>query len=61
MTNVNAVTRNFLDATTRWPLEDSSVSHVYADNVIEHITLDAGRAMLAEASGACSPGGVIRR
>ena len=60
VTNVNAVTRNFLDATTRWPLEDGSVSHVYADNVIEHITLDAGRAMLAEAFRCLRPGGVIR-
>lgn len=60
VTNVNAVTRNFLDATARWPLEDGAVSHVYADNVIEHITLDAGRAMLAEAFRCLRPGGVIR-
>jgi predicted SAM-dependent methyltransferase len=60
VTNVNAVTRNFLDATERWPLEDGSVSHVYADNVIEHITLEAGRAMLAEAHRCLRTGGVIR-
>ena len=60
VTNVNAVTRNYLDATTRWPLEDGSVSHVYADNVIEHITLEAGRAMLAEAYRCLVPGGAIR-
>jgi len=41
ITNVNAVTRNYLDATRRWPLEDGSVSLVYADNVIEHIPLAA--------------------
>ncbi|MEO6884808.1 MAG: hypothetical protein ABI232_00785, partial [Jatrophihabitantaceae bacterium] len=44
ITNVNAVTKLYMDATTRWPLEDASVSCVYADNVVEHIPLDAGRA-----------------
>jgi hypothetical protein len=60
VTNVNAVTRNYLDATERWPLEDAAVSHVYADNVIEHIPLDAARRMLAEAYRCMTPGGVIR-
>ena len=60
ITNVNAVTRNYLDATTRWPLEDGSVSHVYADNVIEHISLAAARTMLAEAYRCLRAGGVIR-
>lgn len=60
VTNVNAVTRNYLDATVRWPLEDASVQYVYADNVIEHITLDMSRAMLAEAYRCMRPGGVIR-
>ena len=60
VTNVNAVTRNYLDATSRWPLEDGAVSHVYADNVIEHVPLAAGRAMLAEAYRCLQPGGVIR-
>jgi hypothetical protein len=60
VTNVNAVARNYLDATSRWPLEDGSVSHVYADNVIEHLPLAAGRAMLAEAYRCLQPGGVIR-
>lgn len=60
ITNVNAVTKNYLDATVRWPLEDASVSHIYSDNVIEHIPLDAGRAMFAEAYRCLQPGGVIR-
>jgi len=60
ITNVNAVTRNFLDATTRWPIEDESVSYVYSDNVIEHLPLAAGRAMLEQAYRAMQPGGVIR-
>ncbi len=60
VTNVNAVTRNYMDATIRWPLEDGAASIVYADNVIEHITLGAGRAMLLEAHRALRPGGTIR-
>jgi hypothetical protein len=60
VTNVNAVTRNYMDATIPWPIEDASVSHLYADNVIEHLPLDAGRAMLAEAFRCLQPGGVIR-
>jgi predicted SAM-dependent methyltransferase len=60
VTNVNAVARNYLDATSRWPIEDGSVSLVYADNVIEHIPLDAGRAMLAEAYRCLQTGGTIR-
>jgi len=60
VTNVNAVARNYLDATKRWPLEDGSVSHVYADNVIEHLPLPAGRALLVEAHRCLRAGGVIR-
>ncbi|RNL64200.1 hypothetical protein EFK50_06615 [Nocardioides marmoriginsengisoli] len=60
ITNVNATTRNYLDATSPWPVEDGSVSYVFTDNVIEHIPLEAGRAMLAQAYRAMQPGGVIR-
>lgn len=60
VTNVNAVTRHYLDATQRWPFEDGALEVVYADNVIEHITLEQGRAMLAEAYRCLQPGGVIR-
>lgn len=60
VTNVNAVTRNFLDATKRWPVEDASVSHVYADNVVEHLPLEATRSMLVEAHRCMRPGGIIR-
>ncbi|WP_375001007.1 methyltransferase domain-containing protein [Aeromicrobium sp. CTD01-1L150] len=60
VTNVNAVTRNYLDATSPWPLEAGAVSHVYSDNVIEHLTLEATRRMLREAHRCLVPGGVIR-
>jgi predicted SAM-dependent methyltransferase len=60
ITNVNAVTRNYLDATRPWPIEDGALSRVYADNVIEHIPLEGGRVLLAEAYRCLRPGGVIR-
>lgn len=60
VTNVNATARHYLDATLTWPFAPGEVSHVYADNVIEHVTLEAGRAMMAEAYRCIAPGGVIR-
>lgn len=60
VTNVNAVTRNYMDATSDWPLEDASVSHIFSDNVIEHITLDQARRLFAEAYRCLQPGGVVR-
>lgn len=60
VTNVNAVTRNYMDATQPWPLEDGACAVVYADNMVEHVPLDAGRAMFAEAFRCLRPGGVIR-
>lgn len=49
-----------LDATRPWPVRPGSVHFVYADNVIEHLTLEQGRALLREAHTALAPGGVIR-
>lgn len=60
VTDVGPRAALFLDATARWPLEDDSVSHVYADNVIEHISLDGARTMFREAARCLRPGGVIR-
>ncbi|MCZ4499736.1 MAG: hypothetical protein JWQ74_2289 [Marmoricola sp.] len=60
VTNVGPTVRNYLDATVRWPFADGEVSHVYSDNVIEHITLDMGRAMYREAYRCLQPGGVMR-
>lgn len=60
VTNVNAVTRHYLDATRTWPLEAASVSHVFSDNVVEHLPLEATRALLREAHRCLQPGGVIR-
>lgn len=60
VTNVNAITRLYLDATRQWPMETNSVECIFSDNVIEHIPLDAARKMLLEAHRCLRPGGVIR-
>lgn len=60
VTNVSAVTKNFLDATQPWPVEDAAISFVYSDNVVEHIPLEGTRTLIAEAYRCLQPGGVIR-
>ena len=52
--------RYHLDATRPWPFPPGSVSHVYADNMIEHVPIDGGRALLRHAVSALEPGGRIR-
>lgn len=60
VTNVGPFTKHYLDATATWPLEDASVSHIYSDNVIEHIPLIPARTLFAEAYRCLQPGGAIR-
>ncbi|MGN6721732.1 MAG: class I SAM-dependent methyltransferase [Marmoricola sp.] len=60
ITNVNPIADNWLDATVTWPFEDGAIEYLYADNMIEHVSLEAARAMLAEAYRCMKPGGVIR-
>ncbi len=50
----------YLDATKPWPVPDNSVDLVYADNVIEHITLDLGRRVFKYSFAALKPGGIFR-
>ncbi len=58
--NVNAITRYYMDGTEPWPFEDGALSHVYADNMIEHVPLAGARVFLAEAYRCLRPGGIIR-
>ena len=51
---------NYLDLTHPWPIADGSVEGIYADNVIEHLTLSANRFMFREAIRVLQPGGRIR-
>jgi predicted SAM-dependent methyltransferase len=52
--------RYHLDATGPWPFRPGSVSHVYGDNMIEHVPIDGARALFRHAMKAMQPGGRIR-
>jgi predicted SAM-dependent methyltransferase len=60
MVNVNAVTPHYMDGTKPWLFEDGSLSHVYADNMIEHVPLAGARVFFAEAYRCLQPEGIIR-
>lgn len=49
-----------MDATATWPFPDASASHVYSDNVIEHLRMAPVRALLRQAHRVLQPGGTIR-
>ena len=50
----------WLDATEPWPFPAGSVRYVYADNVIEHISLRENRELFRHARAVMGPGGTIR-
>ena len=50
----------FLDVTRPWPEPCHSVSHIYAEHVIEHFPLDVGRRVLRNCESGLVPGGRIR-
>jgi predicted SAM-dependent methyltransferase len=50
----------YLDATKRFPLPDKSVSYIYAEQLIEHLSYDEGRQMFAECRRVLVPGGKLR-
>jgi predicted SAM-dependent methyltransferase len=60
VTNVSWRTRNYLNATQPWPVEPETVDLIFADNMIEHLPLAAGRVALQHAHAALRPGGTIR-
>lgn len=60
VTNASWRARYYLDATHPWPVEPGTVDLVFADNMIEHVTLSAGRDVLHHAHAALRPGGTIR-
>ena len=55
-------TRNevYLDATKRFPFPDSSFHYVFSEHVIEHVSWEAGVAMLKECYRVLAPGGKVR-
>ena len=50
----------YLDATKRFPLEDGSLHYIFSEHVIEHLTFDEGKVMMAEAYRTLAPGGKMR-
>ncbi|HEY1358856.1 MAG TPA: hypothetical protein VGF21_11175 [Thermoleophilaceae bacterium] len=59
-TDVRRLAQHHLDATRPWPFAPGSVSHVYGDNMIEHVPIDGARALFSHAMTAMAPGGRIR-
>lgn len=59
-TDISGVAEYLLDAAKPWPMAVGSVSHVFADNVLEHLTIDKGRYLLRAANRVMRPGGIIR-
>ncbi len=50
----------YLDLMKPWPVPGGSVDLVYADNVIEHFTLEDGRLVFRHVHDALKPGGIFR-
>jgi predicted SAM-dependent methyltransferase len=59
-TDVSWRARYVLDAAGPWPFPDASASHVYADNMIEHVRLDAARRLFEEARRVLADAGTLR-
>ena len=50
----------YLDATKRFPFDDGSIHYIFSEHVIEHLTYDEGKAMIAESYRVMAPGGKLR-
>jgi predicted SAM-dependent methyltransferase len=59
-TDVHWRCRNYLDATSTWPIAANSVAYIFSDNVIEHLDMTANRTLFREALRVLRPGGRIR-
>ena len=59
ISNYQVLAKNFLDVTKRFA-ESSSISNIYADNVIEHLDLDSARLFMQNAFDSLLTDGSIR-
>ena len=59
-TDIHWRSRYYLDLLKPWPVPRGKVTHIYADNVIEHFTLTQGRVLLGHAFDALASGGKLR-
>jgi len=59
-TDVTWRCKNYLDVTRTWPIASGSISNIFSDNVIEHLSLNSNRFFFREAFRTLKPGGSIR-
>lgn len=59
-TDVSWRASNFLDLSRPWPIPSGSTMYVFADNVVEHLSLKDNRLMLREAFRVLKSHGTIR-
>ena len=50
----------YLDASRRFPFDDGTFHYIFSEHVIEHLTYDEGKVMIAEAYRVLAPGGKMR-
>jgi predicted SAM-dependent methyltransferase len=50
----------YLDASKPFPLPDSSIHYIASEHVIEHLSYEDGKVMLAESFRVLAPGGKVR-
>jgi predicted SAM-dependent methyltransferase len=50
----------YLDLTRPWPVPPGSIDRIYADNVIEHFSLQTAKNVLRHCHDALRPGGMVR-
>ncbi len=59
-TDVTWRCKNYLDVTQTWPIDSNFISNIFADNVIEHLSLNSNKFLFKEAFRTLKPGGSIR-
>jgi predicted SAM-dependent methyltransferase len=49
-----------MDATSRFPFPDNTFEKIYSEHMIEHLSYENGKKMIAECYRSLKPGGIIR-
>ena len=58
-TDISTVSPLFLDATRRFPIKDNSVSCIFSEHFIEHISRPAAISFIKESFRVLQPGGIL--
>ena len=59
-TDISWRCQNYLDVARTWPIKSDSINNIFADNVIEHLGIEANRKLFIEAFRVVKTGGTIR-